>query len=89
MHANLHKKHVANESFHYIMISSPFLAILGGAKVADKIQLIENLLEKVDSMIIGGGMAFTFLKVLNGTEVQKCSVQINVFYVKIINNKFV
>lgn len=47
----------------------PFLAILGGAKVADKILLIENLLEKVDSMIIGGGMAFTFLKVLNGVEV--------------------
>ncbi|CAI4927127.1 CRE_HP_G0020890.mRNA.1.CDS.1 [Saccharomyces cerevisiae] len=36
----------------------PFLAILGGAKVADKIQLIDNLLDKVDSIIIGGGMAF-------------------------------
>lgn len=47
----------------------PFLAILGGAKVADKIQLIENLLEKVDEMIIGGGMAFTFLKVLNGISI--------------------
>ncbi|KAG4073780.1 hypothetical protein HA402_001004 [Bradysia odoriphaga] len=47
----------------------PFLAILGGAKVADKIQLIENLLDKVDEMIIGGGMAFTFLKVLTGMEV--------------------
>lgn len=43
----------------------PFLAILGGAKVADKIQLIGNLLDKVDEMIIGGGMAYTFLKVLN------------------------
>ena len=41
----------------------PFLAILGGAKVADKIQLIENLIDKVDEMIIGGGMAYTFLKV--------------------------
>jgi phosphoglycerate kinase len=41
----------------------PFTAILGGAKVADKIQLILNLLEKVDEMIIGGGMAFTFKKV--------------------------
>lgn len=41
----------------------PFLAILGGAKVKDKIQLIHNLLDKVDAMIIGGGMAFTFLKV--------------------------
>ncbi|XP_073972802.1 phosphoglycerate kinase isoform X2 [Rhodnius prolixus] len=40
----------------------PFLAILGGAKVADKIQLIENLLDKVSEMIIGGGMAYTFLK---------------------------
>lgn len=41
----------------------PLLAILGGAKVADKIQLIENLLDKVNEMIIVGGMAFTFLKV--------------------------
>merc|ERR1712042_271362 len=47
----------------------PFLAILGGAKVADKIQLIENLLDKVNSMIIGGGMAFTFLKVLANMEI--------------------
>lgn len=42
----------------------PFLAILGGAKVADKIQLIGNLLDKVNEMIIGGGMAYTFLKVI-------------------------
>lgn len=48
---------------------TPFLAILGGAKVKDKIQLIENLLDKVDSMIIGGGMAFTFLKKLNNLEI--------------------
>ncbi|XP_064636461.1 phosphoglycerate kinase 1-like [Lineus longissimus] len=47
----------------------PFLAILGGAKVKDKIQLIENLLEKVNEMIIGGGMAYTFLKVLNNMEI--------------------
>lgn len=47
----------------------PFLAILGGAKVADKIQLIENLLDKVNEMIIGGGMAFTFLKVINGMKI--------------------
>ena len=43
---------------------SPFLTILGGAKVADKIQLIDNLLDKVNEMVIGGGMAFTFKKVL-------------------------
>lgn len=47
----------------------PFLAILGGAKVADKIQLINNILDKVNELIIGGGMAFTFLKVLHGTEI--------------------
>ncbi|KAG8691203.1 phosphoglycerate kinase [Ceratobasidium sp. 423] len=43
----------------------PFLAILGGAKVSDKIQLIENMLDKVNSLIICGGMAFTFKKTLD------------------------
>jgi phosphoglycerate kinase len=43
----------------------PFLAILGGAKVEDKIQLIENLLDKVDEMIISGAMAFTFKKIIS------------------------
>jgi phosphoglycerate kinase len=47
----------------------PFLAIMGGAKVADKIQLIENLLDKVNIMIIGGGMAYTFKKVVNGMQI--------------------
>nr|XP_020026250.1 phosphoglycerate kinase 2-like [Castor canadensis] len=47
----------------------PFLAILGGAKVADKIQLIKNLLDKVNHMIIGGAMAYTFLKVLKNMEI--------------------
>jgi len=47
----------------------PFLAILGGAKVSDKILLIENLLDKVDSLIIGGGMAFTFKKVLENVNI--------------------
>jgi phosphoglycerate kinase len=49
----------------------PLLAVLGGAKVADKIQLINNLLDKADELIIGGGMAYTFLKVLNGMEIGK------------------
>jgi len=44
-------------------------ALLASAKVKDKIQLIENLLDKVDEMIIGGGMAYTFLKTLQGMEV--------------------
>lgn len=47
----------------------PLLAILGGAKVKDKIQLIKNLLDKVNEMIIVGGMAFTFLKKLKGMEI--------------------
>lgn len=47
----------------------PFLAILGGAKVSDKIQLIDNLIPKVDSLIICGGMAFTFKKALEGVAI--------------------
>ncbi len=48
----------------------PFVAILGGAKVADKLSVIENLLNKVDTLIIGGGMAYTFIK-SQGYEVGK------------------
>ncbi|GHU68611.1 phosphoglycerate kinase [Clostridia bacterium] len=48
----------------------PFVAILGGAKVADKIQVIDNLLGKVDTLLIGGGMAYTFLKA-EGYEIGK------------------
>ncbi len=51
----------------------PFVAILGGAKVADKLTVIENLLNKVDTLIIGGGMAYTFLKA-QGYEVGKSLV---------------
>ncbi|MBQ6442640.1 MAG: phosphoglycerate kinase [Lachnospiraceae bacterium] len=51
----------------------PFVAILGGAKVADKLNVIDNLLEKADTLIIGGGMAFTFLKA-KGYEIGKSLV---------------
>ncbi len=51
----------------------PFVAILGGAKVADKLNVINNLLEKCDTLIIGGGMAYTFLKA-QGMEVGKSLV---------------
>ena len=52
----------------------PFVAILGGAKVSDKIEVIQNLLTKVDSLIIGGGMAYTFLKV-RGEQIGKSLVE--------------
>ena len=51
----------------------PFVAILGGAKVADKLNVISNLLEKCDTLIIGGGMAYTFLKA-KGFEIGKSLV---------------
>ncbi len=51
----------------------PFVAILGGAKVADKLNVISNLLEKCDTLIIGGGMSYTFLKA-QGFEVGKSLV---------------
>ncbi len=45
----------------------PFVAILGGAKLADKLPVIENLLDKVDTVLIGGGMAYTFIKAIGGS----------------------
>lgn len=54
----------------------PFVAILGGAKVADKLNVISNLIDKVDTLIIGGGMAYTFLKA-QGNEIGKSLVDLD------------
>jgi phosphoglycerate kinase len=59
------------KAFHNVIENPqrPLLAILGGAKIADKIPLINNLLEKANELIIGGGMAFTFKKELEGMQI--------------------
>ena len=56
--------------------NKPFVAIIGGAKVSDKIQVIDNLLNKVDALLIGGGMAYTFLKA-KGQDVGKSLVEMD------------
>ncbi|MEO8085949.1 MAG: phosphoglycerate kinase [Bacteroidota bacterium] len=63
----LMRDEVANATRVMNSSEKPFTAILGGAKVSDKILLIESLLSKADNIIIGGGMAYTFFKAMGGT----------------------
>lgn len=64
----------------------PFLAILGGAKVSDKIQLIENLLDKVNKLIVCGGMAFTFKKTMDGMRCVYSAALINLMLMSTSRN---
>lgn len=71
--------YLLNKEIHYLSESlknpeRPFLAILGGSKISDKLQLVDNLLTKVDMLMIGGGMSYTFLKA-RGAEIGKSLVE--------------
>merc|ERR1711939_940201 len=63
------KKELAAFSMVLTAPQKPLVAIVGGAKISDKIKLIENLIDKADGIIICGGMAYTFLKVCYGMEI--------------------
>jgi phosphoglycerate kinase len=65
------KKELAAFSMVLTAPQKPLIAIVGGAKISDKIKLIENLIDKADGIIICGGMAYTFLKVCHGMEIGK------------------
>ena len=58
---------IANADKVLLNSEKPFTAIMGGAKVSDKILIIEQLMNRVDNLLIGGGMAFTFVKAMGGT----------------------
>ena len=58
---------IANADKVLLHSEKPFTAIMGGAKVSDKILIIEQLMNRVDNLLIGGGMAFTFVKAMGGT----------------------
>ena len=62
-----------------VLMCSASLCLCFRAKVKDKIQLINNMLDKVNEMIIGGGMAFTFLKVLNNMEVRMLDLNVTLY----------
>lgn len=68
-----------------ILMCSASLCLYFRAKVKDKIQLINNMLDKVNEMIIGGGMAFTFLKVLNNMEVRTLVLNVLSLYISQIH----
>jgi phosphoglycerate kinase len=70
----LMKKEIGSLEKALVNPQKPYVAILGGAKVSDKIGVIENLLDKVTTLLIGGGMAYTFLKA-QGFEVGKSLVE--------------